>query len=57
MKRIEDKMTKFSKPLFLSHDIILLNSRQRRVIGVWISLITILAEYIVRGRLTISKVK
>lgn len=54
MKRIEDEMLLFSKPLFLSHDRIDLNPRQLRVLAIWISLITVLAEYIGRGRSTIS---
>ena len=49
MKRFEDEMLKFSRPIFTSLDTITnLDHTQTRVLAVWISLITILAEFIDR---------
>jgi hypothetical protein len=45
MHDFEDEMVKFAKPLFSSLNPITINDYQRRVIAVWISIATILAEY------------
>ena len=47
MHGFEDEMLKFSKPLFTSLDTtVQLDKTTQRVLAVWISLITILAEYL-----------
>lgn len=47
MKRFEDEMLKFSRPLFTSlEQTTRLSETQTRVLAVWASLITILAEFI-----------
>jgi hypothetical protein len=45
MKKFEDEMVKFSKPIFTKLEPTSLNYGQLRIFSVWISLITILAEY------------
>jgi hypothetical protein len=45
MKKFEDEMVKFSKSLFTTFAPTNLNHRQTRILSVWISLITILAEF------------
>jgi hypothetical protein len=46
MANFEGEMVKFAKPIFTSNDNIRLNERQIRIFSVWITLITILAEYL-----------
>jgi hypothetical protein len=45
MQRFEDEMKKFATPLFATKDHVNIDDRQRRVMAVWICLITILAEH------------
>lgn len=46
MRRFEDEMTKFAKPIFTSLETVTtLDETQTRVFGVWISLITVLAQF------------
>ena len=45
MKKFEDEMLKFAKPIFNSSTEVIANSRQKRIMSVWFSLIVILAEY------------
>lgn len=44
----------FAKLFFVTHERVVLSRRQRRVFAVWVSLITVLAEFIVSGRNAIS---
>jgi hypothetical protein len=46
MKQFEDEMVKFAKPIFTSSTNLTINHYQIRVMAVWVSLITVLAEYI-----------
>ena len=46
MKRFEDEMVKFAKPMFTASASLSLNRYQLRIMVGWISLITILGEYI-----------
>ena len=55
MKFFEDEMVKFAKPLFTSYDSISLNKPQFMVMAGWISLVTILAEYVASKRVTIPQ--
>jgi hypothetical protein len=49
MHNFEDEMTRFAQPMFSGPNPILINAHQRRVISVWISVITVLAEYVDRA--------
>jgi hypothetical protein len=57
MQDVEDAMLKFAKPLFTSLDPAILNRYQIRAFVFWITLITVLAEYLdrSRSRVTITK--
>jgi hypothetical protein len=58
MMKFEDEMTAFAKPLFTSLETVTtINETQRRILAVWVSLITILAEFIDRtqGSICIPK--
>jgi hypothetical protein len=53
-KKIEDEMKKFADPLFTGKGEILLDLRQLRVFSIWISVITVLAEYIDTSKSSIT---
>jgi hypothetical protein len=50
MKRFEDEMVKFAKPIFTASEPLTLNRYQLRIMAGWISLITVLAEYIAHSQ-------
>lgn len=54
MRRFEDEMLKFSKPIFLGSEPVTVDRVQMRVVAVWISIITILAEYQNKTRESVS---
>jgi hypothetical protein len=58
MKHFEDEMLKFAKPLFISWEKVILDVHQVHAIATWISLVTVLAEYMDRsqGSVSISEV-
>lgn len=47
MRKFEDEMTAFAKPIFTSlKTVTMIDKTQQRILAVWLSLITILAEFI-----------
>jgi hypothetical protein len=54
MKKCEDEMGKFARPIFSTFDAVTLNDKQMCVMAVWVALITTLAEYIDRSKSSLT---